>query len=61
MNKIIYTLGFLLVFSIFNNEVKAQTSGDVSACTKNASGAVVITAKYPLLQIKLVMGKVQQL
>jgi len=45
MNKIIYTLGFLLVFSIFNNEVKAQTSGDVSACTKNASGAVVITAQ----------------
>jgi hypothetical protein len=45
MNKIIYTLGFLLVFSIFNNEVKAQTSGDVSACTKNASGAVVITTQ----------------
>jgi len=45
MNKIIYTLGFLLVFSFFNNEAKAQTSGDVSACTKNASGAVVITTQ----------------
>jgi hypothetical protein len=45
MNKIFYTLGFLLVFSLFNNEAKAQTSVDVAACTKNASGAVVITAQ----------------
>jgi hypothetical protein len=45
MNKIIYTLGFLLVFSFFNNEAKAQTSSDVSPCTKNASGAIVITTQ----------------
>jgi hypothetical protein len=45
MNKIIYTLGFLLVFSFFNEETKAQTSSDVSACTKNASGAIVITTQ----------------
>jgi len=45
MNKIIYTLGFLLVFSFFNEEAKAQTSSDVSACTKNASGAIVITSQ----------------
>jgi hypothetical protein len=44
MNKIIYTLGFLLFFSFFNNEAKAQTA-DVAACTKNASGAIVITAQ----------------
>jgi hypothetical protein len=44
MNKIIYTLGFLLVFSFFNNEAKAQTA-DVAPCTKNASGAVVITTQ----------------
>jgi len=44
MNKIIYTLGFLLFFSFFNNEAKAQTA-DVAACTKNASGAVVITTQ----------------
>jgi hypothetical protein len=45
MNKIFYTLGFLLVFSFFNNETKAQTSSDVVACTKNASGAIVITSQ----------------
>ena len=44
MNKIIYTLGFILIFTLFNNEVKAQTA-DVAACTKNASGAIVITAQ----------------
>jgi hypothetical protein len=33
MNKIIYTLGFLLVFSFFNNNAKAQTSPDVAPCT----------------------------
>ena len=38
MNKIIYTLGFLLIFSFFNNEAKAQ-SRDISACTL-ISGAV---------------------
>ena len=43
MNKIFYTLFFLLFFSFFNNEVKAQTSGDVAACPKNGSGQVVIT------------------
>jgi len=43
MNKIFYTLGFLLIFTLFNNEVKAQTA-DVAACTKNASGAVVVTS-----------------
>jgi hypothetical protein len=45
MNKIFYTLFFLLFFSFFNNEAKAQTSSDVVACTKNASGAVVITTQ----------------
>jgi hypothetical protein len=45
MNKIIYTLIFILSLSLFNNEAKAQTSSDVSACTKNASGAVVITTQ----------------
>jgi len=45
MNKIIYTLSFLLFFSFFNNEAKAQTSTDVVACTKNASGAIVITSQ----------------
>jgi hypothetical protein len=45
MNKIFYTLFFLLFFSFFNNEAKAQTSSDVSPCTKNASGAVVITTQ----------------
>lgn len=45
MNKIFYTLFFLLFFSFFNNEVKAQTSSDVAACTKNASGAIVITSQ----------------
>ena len=44
MNKIFYTLSFLLFFSFFNNEAKAQTA-DVAACTKNASGAIVITAQ----------------
>ncbi len=43
MNKIFYTLLFLLFFSLFNNNAKAQTSADVSPCTVNASGAVVIT------------------
>jgi hypothetical protein len=43
MNKIFYTLFFLLFFSFFNNEAKAQTSGDVAACPKNGSGQVVIT------------------
>jgi hypothetical protein len=45
MNKIFYTLSFLLFFSFFNNEVKAQTSTDVAPCTKNASGAIVITTQ----------------
>ena len=45
MNKIFYTLFFLLSLSLFNNEVKAQTSTDVVACTKNGSGAVVITTQ----------------
>jgi hypothetical protein len=43
MNKIIYTLFFLLFFSFFNNNAKAQTSSDVAACPKNGSGQVVIT------------------
>jgi hypothetical protein len=43
MNKIFYTLFFLLFFSFFNNEAKAQTSTDVVACTKNASGATIIS------------------
>ena len=38
MNKIFYTLFFLLFFSFFNNEAKAQ-SRDISACTL-ISGAV---------------------
>ena len=45
MNKIFYTLFFVLFFSLFNNEAKAQTSTDVSPCTTNASGAVVITTQ----------------
>ena len=45
MNKIFYTLIFILSLSFFNNEAKAQTSTDVVACTKNGSGAVVITAQ----------------
>ena len=40
MNKIIYTLGFLLIFSLFSN-AKAQTA-DVDPCTK-VNGAVNIT------------------
>ena len=44
MNKIFYTLSFLLFFSLFNNNAKAQTA-DVAACTKNASGAIVITTQ----------------
>jgi hypothetical protein len=44
MNKIFYTLSFLLFFSLFNNNAKAQTA-DVAACTKNASGAIVITSQ----------------
>ena len=43
MNKIFYTLFFLLSLSLFNNEAKAQTSGDIAACPKNGSGQVVIT------------------
>jgi len=42
MNKIFYTLFFLLSLSLFNNNAKAQTA-DVAPCTTNASGAVVIT------------------
>ena len=42
MNKIFYTLFFLLFFSFFNNEAKAQTA-DVAACPKNGSGQIVIT------------------
>ena len=44
MNKIFYTLFFILSLSLFNNEAKAQTA-DVSPCTTNASGAVVITTQ----------------
>ena len=33
MNKIFYTLFFLLFFSFFNNNAKAQTSPDVVPCT----------------------------
>jgi hypothetical protein len=33
MNKIFYTLFFLLFFSFFNNNAKAQTSTDVVPCT----------------------------
>jgi hypothetical protein len=43
MNKIIYTLGFLLIFSLFNNNAKAQSVADVDPCIKNASGQIVIT------------------
>jgi hypothetical protein len=42
MNKIIYTLGFLLIFSLFSN-AKAQTA-DVDPCTK-VNGAVDITTQ----------------
>jgi hypothetical protein len=42
MNKIIYTLGFLLIFSLFNS-AKAQTA-DVDPCTK-VNGAVDITTQ----------------
>jgi len=42
MNKIFYTVFFLLFFSFFNNEAKAQTA-DVAACPKNGSGQIVIT------------------
>lgn len=41
MNKIFYTLFFLLFFSFSNNEAKAQSS-DISACTLS-SGAVNVT------------------
>ena len=43
MNKIFYTLIFILSLSFFNNNAKAQTSADVAACPKNGSGQVVIT------------------
>jgi hypothetical protein len=33
MNKIFYTLFFLIFFSFFNNNAKAQTSPDVQPCT----------------------------
>ena len=42
MNKIFYTLGFLLIFSFFNNEAIAQSS-DISACTLS-SGAVNVSS-----------------
>jgi len=42
MNKIFYTLSFLLFFSFFNNEAKAQTA-DVALCPKNGSGQIEIT------------------
>ena len=42
MNKIIYTLGFLLIFSLFSN-AKAQRA-DVDPCTK-VDGAVDITTQ----------------
>ena len=42
MNKIFYTLSFLLFFSFFNNEAKAQTA-DIVACDKTASGATIIS------------------
>jgi hypothetical protein len=45
MNKIFYTLCFLLFFSFFNNNAYAVSSSDVVACTKNDSGAVVITTQ----------------
>jgi hypothetical protein len=41
MNKIIYTLIFILSLGLFNNEAKAQSS-DISACTLS-SGAVNVT------------------
>ena len=43
MNKIFYTLFFLLFFSFFNNGAKAQTSTDVVACEKEANGATIIS------------------
>ena len=42
MNKIIYTLGFLLIFTLFNNNAKAQSVADVAPCT-TVNGAVDIT------------------
>jgi len=44
MNKIFYTLGFLLIFSLFNNNAKAQSVADVVPCTKE-NGAVNITTQ----------------
>jgi hypothetical protein len=41
MNKIIYTLSFLLFFSFFNNEAKAQSS-DIDKCSL-VNGAVNVT------------------
>jgi hypothetical protein len=43
MNKIFYTLGFLLIFSLFNS-AKSQTSADVDPCTKT-NGVVNITTQ----------------
>ena len=42
MNKIFYTLGFLLIFTLFNNNAKAQSVADVDPCT-TVNGAVNIT------------------
>ena len=44
MNKIFYTLFFLLFFSFFNNNAKAQTSSDVVACPKDGSGQILISS-----------------
>ena len=48
MNKIFYTLFFLLFFSFFNNNAKAQTSPDVAPCTLvgglvDAAGQILAT------------------
>lgn len=44
MNKIFYSLGFLLFFILLNNNAKAQTAGDVAACPKNGSGQILISS-----------------
>ena len=49
MNKIFYTLFFLLFFSFFSNNVKAQTSPDVQPCTLvgglvDAAGQILATS-----------------
>ena len=49
MNKIFYTLGFLLIFTLFNNEAKAQATSDVTPCSKDAaSGATIISDRLGL-------------